>query len=148
MPTSRDQFAGTRGTSPVLKTTVTPGHARTYHPASGPRPVDLGFSGTLLGPPVVELAQRLGVSIEDTVRFRAVTRECIRSRELARLSVRDVATGFALRNIVSPTSNRATSSESSPRRFGNTSARSASLVGMPSGLVWARSWRSGSRGRP
>jgi len=91
--------------------------------------------GTLLGPPVVELAQRLGVSIEDTVRFRAVTRECIRSRELARLSVRDVATGFALRNIVSPTSNRATSSESSPRCFGNTSACWASLAGMPSGLV-------------
>ena len=46
---------------------------------------------TLLGPPVVKLTQGLGVSIEDTVRFLAVTRESIRSRELARLSVRDVA---------------------------------------------------------
>src|SRR5215471_2112174 len=45
----------------------------------------------LLGPPVVEVAQGLGVSIEDVVRFLAVTRECIRSRELARLSVRDIA---------------------------------------------------------
>jgi hypothetical protein len=44
-----------------------------------------------LGPPVVELAQGFGVSVEDIVRFFAVTRECVRSRELARLSVRDVA---------------------------------------------------------
>ena len=44
-----------------------------------------------LGPPVVELAQSLGVSIEDSIRFAAVTRQCVGARELARLSVCDVA---------------------------------------------------------
>jgi hypothetical protein len=42
-----------------------------------------GAVATLLGPPVVELTQSLGVSIEDTVRFLVVTRECIRSILLA-----------------------------------------------------------------
>jgi hypothetical protein len=44
-----------------------------------------------LGSPTVELAQGLGVSIEDTVRFLAVTRQCVAARETAGLSVKDVA---------------------------------------------------------
>jgi hypothetical protein len=44
-----------------------------------------------LGPPVVELAQGLGVSIEDAVRFLAVTRQGVGAREEARLSIREIA---------------------------------------------------------
>jgi hypothetical protein len=45
----------------------------------------------LLGPPAMELADKLGVRVDDVVRFFAVTSRCIATREKAGLTLQDVA---------------------------------------------------------
>jgi hypothetical protein len=44
-----------------------------------------------LGPSVMGLAESYGVSLEDVVRFQAVTRRCVEARERAGLSLKDTA---------------------------------------------------------
>src|SRR5712692_9662419 len=44
-----------------------------------------------LGPTVMGLAKSYGLSLEDVVRFQAVTRRCFEARENAGLSLRDAA---------------------------------------------------------
>ena len=50
-----------------------------------------GAVAAYLGLPAVGLAEGLGVSIEDTVRFLAVARQCVAARETVGLSLREVA---------------------------------------------------------
>jgi transcriptional regulator with XRE-family HTH domain len=45
----------------------------------------------LLGPPAIELAQQLGVHLDDVVRFAAVKSRCVAAREKAGLTLQDVA---------------------------------------------------------
>jgi hypothetical protein len=57
------------------------------------------------GSPVMELLERFGVNLADTVRFLPVTRRCIEARENAGLSIKDVAKA-ASRAAVSASRNR------------------------------------------
>jgi hypothetical protein len=45
----------------------------------------------LLGPTAMSAAGDLGVSVEDTIRFLAVTRQCMQARGKAELEIRDLA---------------------------------------------------------
>jgi transcriptional regulator with XRE-family HTH domain len=69
----------------------------------------------LLGPPAVELAQGLGVHLDDVVRFLAVKSRCVAAREKAGLTLQDVAKQlrvpqYRIRDIESGHLNRITPS--------------------------------------
>jgi transcriptional regulator with XRE-family HTH domain len=49
-----------------------------------------GIAATF-GPPLMELVQKAGLSIEDTIRFHLVSKKCREERERAGLSIRDAA---------------------------------------------------------
>ena len=49
-----------------------------------------GIAATF-GPPLMELVQKAGLSIEDTIRFHLVSKKCREERERAGLSIKDAA---------------------------------------------------------